>query len=95
MAIAKNGAGPLGKDGITRRHLVKITNAIGAAITAAVVVGKTTTVAFAQQVSDALGSVLPFQPVPTASTAGPTLQEFEACPARRAEPPSARRARTS
>ena len=84
MAIAKNGAGPLGKDGITRRHLVKITNAIGAAITAAVVLGKTTTVAFAEQVRDTLGSVLPFQPVPTASTAGPTLQESKHV--RRAEP---------
>ena len=34
--------------------------------------------------SATLGSVLPFQPIPTASTAGPTLQESKHV--RRAEP---------
>ena len=63
---------------------MKIINGIGAGIGAAIVAGKETTVAFAQQVSGALGSVLPFQPVPTASTAGPTLQELKHV--RRAEP---------
>src|SRR5208337_5000982 len=72
------------RGGLTRRRLVKIINGVGAGIGAAVIAGKATTVAFAQQVKDALGSVLPFQPVPTASTAGPTLQESKHV--RRAEP---------
>ena len=70
--------------GITRRRLVKLMNGVGAGIGAALVTGVNTTVAFAQQVKDALGSALPFPPVPTASTAGPTLQESKHV--RRAEP---------
>ena len=72
------------KSGITRRGLVNIMKGVGAGIGAAVIAGKATTVAFAQQVKDAVGSVLPFPAVPTASTAGPTLQESKH--ARRAEP---------
>ena len=72
-----------GRGGVTRCTLVKIINGVGAGIGAAVIAGKATTVAFAQ-VKDALGSVLPFPPVPTASTAGPTLQESKHV--RRAEP---------
>ena len=63
---------------------MKIINGVGAGIGAAVIAGKATTAAVAQQVKDQLGSVLPFQPVPTASTAGPTLQESKHV--RRAEP---------
>ncbi len=63
---------------------MKIINGFGAGVGAAVLAGKATTAALAQQVKDALGSVLPFQPVPTASTAGPTLQESKHV--RRAEP---------
>ena len=63
------------KNEITRRRLVKLMNGVAAGIGAAVVAGKSTGAALAQQVKDAVGSVLPFPPVPTASTAGPTLQE--------------------
>ena len=68
------------KNGITRRSLMKVINSVGAAVVA----GKATTVAFAQQAKDTFGSALPFPPVPTASTAGPTLQESKHV--RRAEP---------
>ena len=60
------------KSEITRRCLVKLMNGVAAGIGAAVVAGKSTGAAFAQQVKDAVGSVLPLPPVPTASTAGPT-----------------------
>jgi Sulfatase len=68
------------RGGITRRGLAKIVSSIGAVVIAS----KKTTAALAHQVSDALGSVLPFPPVPTASIAGPTLQESRHV--RRAEP---------
>src|SRR5271167_1381179 len=66
---------PQKQSGITRRRLVKLMNGVAAGVGAAVIAGKETTGALAQQVKDTLGSVLPFPPVPTASTAGPTLQE--------------------
>ena len=69
---------------ITRRRMMKLLNGVAAATGAAVVAGKAATTAFAQQVKDTLGAVLPFPPVPTASTAGPTLQESKHV--RRAEP---------
>ncbi len=84
MNNAKKAGSEPREGGITRRRLVKIINVIGAGVSAVVIAGKETTAAFAQQVKDALGSVLPFPPVPTASTAGPTLQESKHV--RRAEP---------
>ena len=84
MNNAKKAGSEPREGGITRRRLVKIINVIGAGVSAVVIAGKETTAAFAQQVKDALGSVLPFPPVPTASIAGPTLQEFKHV--RRAEP---------
>src|SRR5271167_4718159 len=66
---------PQKQSGITRRRLVKLMNGVAAGVGAAVIAGKETTGALAQQIKDAAASVLPFQPVPTASIAGPTLQE--------------------
>ena len=60
---------------VTRRRLAKIIGVSGAGIGAAAVAAKNMTVAFAQKVGGTLGAALPFPPVPTASTAGPTLQE--------------------
>jgi Sulfatase len=72
------------KSGVTRRRLVKIINGIGAGMAAAVIARKEMTAALAEPVSSESGSGLPFPPVPTASTAGPTLQESKHV--RRAEP---------
>jgi hypothetical protein len=84
MTNARKAAEEFGRSGITRRRLVKLMNGLAAGFGRAIVAGKATTVVFAQQVRDALGSVLPFPPVPTASSAGPTLQESKHV--RRAKP---------
>ena len=84
MKSAREVADPPNAGGVTRRRLVSIVNGVGAGIAAAAVVRQSDHRAFAQQVNGALGSVLPFPPVPTASTAGPTLQESKHV--RRAEP---------
>ena len=67
----ETAAGFPNNDGVTRRHLVKHHDGHRRGYHGRGSRGQERDRAFAQQVSDALGSVLPFQPVPTASTAGP------------------------
>ena len=71
-------------DGTTRRRLVKIMGGAGAGIGAAIMTGKDAVAGVTAPSAGPAGADLPFPPVPTASTAGPTLQD--SVHHRRAEP---------
>ena len=71
-------------DGTTRRRLVKIMGGAGAGLGAAIMTGKDAAAGVTAPSAGPAGADLPFPPVPTASTAGPTLQD--SVHHRRAEP---------